>query len=196
MKKSVIILLCVFAVIVAAGFMGYNIAVEYVENKMVSSVLGSMLDSGEITISELSQIAEHEDSEAGAEAEDTEEKIAGEPQVAEKTMEEKKETPKPDVSPVKPAIEEKEPTREETMDKATEKILNSISREDKRAMMNLITSHLSGADIKYLASLLAGGLTSEERSDAYRLAKQRFTKEELSFVSSYYHRYKKQIMVE
>ena len=63
-------------------------------------------------------------------------------------------------------------------------------------MVRLITSNLSGGDIKYLASLLAGGLTRDERLAAYRLAKQRFSADELSVVRNYYHRYKAQIMIE
>ena len=82
------------------------------------------------------------------------------------------------------------------VDKATDNVANFVSREDKVAMAKLITSRLSSSDISYLAGLLGGGLTREERSDAYKIAVARFRGDELNQVSRFYHKYKSQIMSE
>lgn len=186
-KKALIILLCVVAVLAALGFAAYNIALDYVQNKMISSVLDTMIDSGEITLSELEIIA----------SEETPPEVAA-PDVTEPETTETEPFPPQDAPAVseKPATEPSTEMRVEIVDKATQKIADSITREDKYAMVRLITSHLTSADIKYLAGLLAGGLTRDERLLAYRLAKQRFSGEELNTVREYYHRYKAQIMAE
>ncbi len=187
-KRTLIVLLCIVVFIVAAGFAAYNIAIEYAQKKMVSSVVENMLDSGEMSVTDLYEMTETEDNAENEEIAPSQE-TEKEPSVT--GNEGKKEEPSQAAKPQEP-----EESRAEAVDKFTEKLLNSISRKEKLAMVRLITSHLSGGDISYLASLLAGGLTREERLAAYKLAKQRFSPDELSAVRDYYHRYKAQIMIE
>ncbi len=213
-KKIVIILVCIAVFLGAAGYIGYNIAFNFVQDKMIETMLDSMLDSGDVSVEELELMAEltlPEDEPGEVIVPLPEEKADAPASVIEPTQ--KTETPKKtSVTPQKAEVKKEEKAeaktetkaenktteekRTEAVDKMTQKISDSITRADKRAMARLVTSHLSGADIKYLASLIAGGLTREERSAAYRLAKQRFSGEELELVSMYYHRYKKQIMIE
>ncbi len=195
-KKTLIILLCVIAFIAVAGYVAYNVAIDYVQEKMISSVVEKMIDSGEISDSELDAILESLEDTAELSQDTDSETSSVEGEKAENPVpSEKKEQPTQSGK-----TDKKEPAKEEkktqAVDKFTEKIMNSISREEKLAMTRLITSRLSGGDIKYLASLLAGGLTRDERAAAYRLAKSRFSAGELSLVKDYYHRYKAQIMIE
>lgn len=214
-KKIIIILLCVAAVLAIAGYAAYNAALDYVQDKMIASMLDSMLDSGEVTLSELELMAEAElpdteppaaeDEQPAPAVPDAPDSSAGQaqtpaapPSSAPASSAPSSAAPSPSSpAPAASSNEAAEPeTRTEVVDKMTQKISDSITREDKRAMTRLITSHLGSSDIKYLAGLISGGLTREERTAAYRLAKQRFSESELDIVSSYYHRYKKQIMIE
>lgn len=215
-KKVVIILLCIVVFLGAAGYIAYNIAFDFVQDKMIETMLDSMLDSGDVSVEELELMAEvtlPEEPEEPSESITSDVPESSVPAASESTAPAEKEKTKTESKPsqkqpskpqVKPEQKtetktENKPTEEkrtEAVDKMTQKISDSITRADKRAMARLVTSHLSAADIKYLAGLIAGGLTREERSAAYRLAKQRFSGEELELVSMYYHRYKKQIMIE
>ena len=96
----------------------------------------------------------------------------------------------------RPASEIAPERRNELVNKAADNVASWVSREDKEAMARLITSRLSASDISYLSGLLQGGLTREERSAAYDVAVARFQGDELAQVSSFYHKYKKQIMCE
>ncbi len=209
-KKVVIILLCIAVFLCAAGYIAYNVAFNFVQDKMIETMLNSMLDSGDVSVEELELMAEvtlsDEDSSDTSDphgndtpATQAQENISplGNDETKQAVKQEQKQPAKNEVKQEtknenKPAQEK----RVEAVDKMTQKISDSITREDKRAMAQLVTSHLSAADIKYLSGLISGGLTREERVAAYRLAKQRFTGEELELVSAYYHRYKKQIMIE
>lgn len=215
-KKVIIILLCIAVVLAIAGYAAYNIAFNFVQDKMIETMLDSMLDSGDVSVEDLELMAEVTLPEEGEPApSESAEVVSSAPSSVAASDEKSAETPAKPASEKKntPAAETKkkvetkqpetntetkssEEKRTEAVDKMTEKISDSITRADKRAMARLVTSHLSAADIKYLAGLIAGGLTREERSAAYRLAKQRFSGEELELVSMYYHRYKKQIMIE
>ena len=215
-KKVVIILLCITVFLGVAGYIAYNVAFDFVQDKMIETMLDSMLDSGDVSVDELELMAAvtlPEDPAAPSEIITPDVAESSAPAASESPAPAKKEETKPTTKPtqkqpakpqVKPEAKpetktENKPAEEkraEAVDKMTQKISDSITRADKRAMARLVTSHLSASDIKYLAGLIAGGLTREERSAAYRLAKQRFSGEELDLVSMYYHRYKKQIMIE
>ena len=206
-KKVIIILLCIAVVLAIAGYAAYNIAFNFVQDKMIETMLDSMLDSGDVSVEELELMAEvtlpeepatpsesmSAASESSAPAEKEKAKTESKPSQKQPSKPQVKQEQKTETKTENKPAEEK---RTEAVDKMTQKISDSITRADKRAMARLVTSHLSAADIKYLAGLIAGGLTREERSAAYRLAKQRFSGEELELVSMYYHRYKKQIMIE
>ena len=215
-KKVIIILLCIAVVLAIAGYAAYNIAFNFVQDKMIETMLDSMLDSGDVSVEELVLMAEvtlpeepatpsesisphvqesavSAASESSAPAEKEKAKTESKPSQKQPSKPQVKQEQKTETKTENKPAEEK---RTEAVDKMTQKISDSITRTDKRAMARLVTSHLSAADIKYLAGLIAGGLTREERSAAYRLAKQRFSGEELELVSMYYHRYKKQIMIE
>ena len=215
-KKVIIILLCIAVVLAIAGYAAYNIAFNFVQDKMIETMLDSMLDSGDVSVEELELMAEvtlpeepatpsesisphvqksavSAASESSAPAEKEKAKTESKPSQKQPSKPQVKQEQKTETKTENKPAEEK---RTEAVDKMTQKISDSITRTDKRAMARLVTSHLSAADIKYLAGLIAGGLTREERSAAYRLAKQRFSGEELELVSMYYHRYKKQIMIE
>ncbi len=210
-KKVVIILLCVAVFFGAAGYIAYNVAFNFVQDKMIETMLDSMLDSGDVSVEELELMAEvtlpEEEPSSEAPEPDASDTPATQAQesISSSKNDEIKEAVKPEQKqPAKNEVKqetknENKPVQEkraEAVDKMTQKISDSITRADKRAMARLVTSHLSASDIKYLAGLIAGGLTREERLAAYRLAEQRFSGEELQLVSMYYHRYKKQIMIE
>lgn len=203
-KKVVIVLLCITVFLGAAGYIAYNVAFDFVQDKMIETMLDSMLDSGDVSVGELELMAEVTLPEETATPSENITSDVIESTVSatsESSTPSKKEEKKPNVKPqVKPETKSEnkpvEEKREEAVDKMTQKISDSITRADKRAMVQLVTSHLSASDIKYLAGLIAGGLTGEEWRKAHRLAKQRFSGEELELVSMYYHRYKKQIMTE
>ncbi len=204
-KKRLIIWISILVALALVGYFGYRAALVFVGDKamdmMLENQLNSMLDSGEITIEELEKIAESDHS-ATVEEEPAETPAPTETETAEKPAEAS--TPKPaPAEPAKPAPKPAETTapakpaeRKETVKKAADNIGFGITREDKEAMAKLITKRLSGSDISYLAGLLSGGLTREERSAAYKVAVARFSGSELSQVSSFYHKYKKAIMIE
>ena len=54
-------------------------------------------------------------------------------------------------------------------------LIQMANPDEKQAMMKLISSRLTKADITYLASLAAGGLEGDEISKAYKVAKERFS---------------------
>ena len=204
-KKRLIIWISILVALALIGYFGYRAALVFVGDKamdmMLENQLNSMLDSGEITIEELEKIAESDPSAVTEEA-PAETSAPTEPATAEKTAEAATQKPAP-AEPAKSASKPAETTapakpaeRKETVKKAADNIGFGITREDKEAMAKLITKRLSGSDISYLAGLLSGGLTRNERRKAYEIAKARFSGGELAEVSRFYHKYKKAIMIE
>lgn len=184
MKKFFIVLICILAFLAILGAIGYNIAVDYIQGTLIKTTVNSMLDSGELTLEELEVLAEAEIDEDAAppgvgEGADKGQGGGEEP------------SKKPQAKAQKPASKK---TKAELVESFSDKLIASIPRDDQDAMMKLIASRLSSADIKYLAELLIGGLTSEEWTKAYTLAKSRFSGEELEMVSMYYHRYRSQVL--
>ena len=57
-KKVIIILLCIAVVLAIAGYAAYNIAFNFVQDKMIETMLDSMLDSGDVSVEELELMAE------------------------------------------------------------------------------------------------------------------------------------------
>jgi len=66
-----------------------------------------------------------------------------------------------------------------------------VTFDDKRRIMQLVSSKLTGDDISYLTGLLKGGLTPEEKRLAVDLALKRFTPEEIKEIQNLYYRYQK-----
>lgn len=178
-KKKLIVFLLVAVFLVAVGYGAYRAALNYAGSKAVNMIItnqiNDMLDSGEVTLSDL-------------------EEIIAEPDPVEEEVGNNKEEEKPDAPPKKePISTQTEKTRAEVVKQASEKVENGISRADKEAMAKLIGSRLSAADVRYLTGLVAGGLTAEEISAAARLAYSRFSAEEITQVKTYWHRYKNSI---
>lgn len=179
-KKRLIIWISVICALVILGYVGYTVAIDYAGTKaidmMVENQLGSMLDSGEITIEEL-------------------EEIITEPTAEEESPSAEEDASAPQAEPKKtPAAQQKPKTKQETVKAATKKVTETVTYDDKEAMMQLIASRLTAADVKYLSGLIAGGLDGEEISKAYKIAKSRFSKEELAKVREYWHRYKSMVV--
>lgn len=210
-KKRLIIWLAILVAVAIIGYFGYRAALVFVGDKamdvLLQNQLNSMLDSGEITLEELEAIAES-DPTADTQPEDTPQKeVPSEqaqstkqnPEASEFSAEaqqqpaESQQQPAAQKTPASPSTSSE---RKETVKKAADNIGFGITREDKEAMAKLITSRLSGGDIAYLSGLLSGGLTRDERAEAYKIAVARFSGAELSQVSSFYHKYKKAIMIE
>ena len=208
-KKRLIIWLIILITVSIIGYFGYRSALVFVGDKamnmLLENQLNSMLDNGEITLDELEAIAES-DPTANAAPAPQEEPIASESPAEEKqnaeTKQESSQKPQQQqtatTSAEKPAEQTQAKTaeRKETVKKAADNIGFGITRADKEEMAKLITKRLSGSDISYLASLLSGGLTRNERRKAYEIAKARFSGDELAEVSRFYHKYKKAIMIE
>lgn len=178
----------VIGVIAVLGYMAYRTAFIFVGdnamNALVKSEIEEMLDTGEIGVSELeAMLSEDEADEAdvpdsGSENESDEIQPSG--KQTQSSSSQQKSAAKKEV--------------EETVKKVSEKVTGNISDADKIAMTRLITSRLSGGDIRYLMGLAGGGLTGEEISAAYRLAKSRFSASELSEIKVYWHRYKNSLI--
>ncbi|MBQ6847149.1 MAG: hypothetical protein IJO61_08460 [Oscillospiraceae bacterium] len=92
--------------------------------------------------------------------------------------------PSSDVSPEK---------RAEVVQKAADKIEESIPRSDKDEIVELIRSRLTASDIARLTELMKGGLANEELGEAVRIAKARFSGEELDKVIDFWHKYQSQV---
>lgn len=73
--------------------------------------------------------------------------------------------------------------------KQAKEIANSIPNKDKSAMLNLVISNLSSSDINYLMSLVLDGVSSSDLTEAKRIAKERFSQDELERVKGYYDAY-------
>lgn len=82
-----------------------------------------------------------------------------------------------------------QPDVQKAIDKMADEIANQISDSEKQEIMNLVFSKLSADDIAYLAGLLEGGLTKEEKSSAKQLAYSRFTADEIRRIKEYYNKY-------
>ena len=211
-KKRLIIIGCILLVLVIIGCIAYRLIMNYlgdkIMNEMIKAQINGMLDSGEITIEEVEAIAsgvtlqeetsppEKEPSvEAPSETPDGDGKES--PPQSDSSGNTTSDAPKPAVgestAEQKPAVSPEK--RAEVVQKAADKIEDSIPRDDKDAMISLIRSKLSSSDISYLAGLVRGGLTYDEWYKAYDLANKRFTKEELQQVNMYYHRYKSRIKI-
>lgn len=205
-KKKLIIWLSVIAAVIIIGIIGFRLALNFAGDKamqlLMENQINSMLDSGEITLDELEAIIESEPVEEAEQttAEQTPAETDAPAPTEQKQPEQKPASPQAS-APQKKTTEEKtaeqKPAeRKETVKKASDKLAFGITRADKDEMMKLITKRLSGSDISYLAGLLSGGLTREERSAAYKVAKARFQGDELAEVSRFYHKYKQAIMIE
>ena len=183
-KKGLIIFACIVVILAVCGYFGYNHVMDYLSDKamtmLISDQLEGMLESGEITFEEVEQISTGQPVEE-AKPEESEETVAA-PTAG-------KGEPTPPPAEQKTAEEKKE-----TIKTASKKITDTIPREEKQAMMKLISSRLTKADITYLASLAAGGLEGKEISEAYKIAKERFSPEELEQVRSYWHKYKTTVL--
>ncbi len=185
-KKRLIICLIVVALLAAGGYGVYRIAMNYAGDKavdmLVSNQINNMLDSGEVTLSDLEEII--------AEPSDESPMTSDKPEIpAENTEQDQKEAQQG--TQKKPQQTTK--TRFEVVKEASDKVQESVERSDKDKMMKLISSRLSSGDVKYLMGLIKGGLTPEEISAAARLAYSRFSAEEITQVKTYWHRYKNSI---
>lgn len=90
----------------------------------------------------------------------------------------------------KPAApSQKEPEKE--ANSSDEDLSSQVTFNDKRRIMQLVSSKLTGDDISYLTGLLKGGLTPEEKKLAVDLALKRFTQEEIKEIQNLYYRYQK-----
>lgn len=78
---------------------------------------------------------------------------------------------------------------EEAISQKVESITESIPMSDQTKMANLILRHVSKADINYLASLAADGLSASDLAIAKKIAMNSFPPEVLEQVVSYYRRY-------
>lgn len=178
-KRRIMICLLVAALLAAVGYSAYRAALNYAGSKAVNMIItnqiNDMLDSGEVTLSDLEEIIA-EPAKTEEENDNTNEEV--------KTDTSVQKAPNPTESPK---------TRTEVVKQASEKVEKGISRADKEAMAKLIGSRLSAADVRYLTGLVAGGLTAEEISAAARLAYSRFSAEEITQVKTYWHRYKNSI---
>lgn len=216
-KKIIIIILCVLAVLAVAGYFIYDAVMYYIGDtvmrELAKNEISNAVESGTITEEELrimageipppqapsadAPVANADETESKASESDAPEGTEA-PSQQQKPSEAKpkpqsQETPAPKPQS-KPKMSEKE--KNALVDKATDNVASFVSREDKVAMAKLITSRLTSSDISYLAGLVSGGLTREERSAAYKIAVARFQGEELAQVSRFYHKYKAQIMSE
>lgn len=175
--RRVVIWFFVLVLLAVSAFVGYKIVLGYIGDmaykKLISSQINTMLDTGEVTIEELEEIVE-EPEEKTEEAPKTEDK---KPQ--------KEETPTP------PSSEKK---KEELVNKATEKVSEGVSRADKVAIARLIATRLTKEDVNLLMAMAADGLAGTEIRDAARIAKARFTSEELEQVKVFWHRYKESVI--
>ena len=172
-KKKIIIWLIVVAALSILMLAGYEIAMDYASNKamslIVSNQIESMLESGEITYEEILEIAE-------------------EPAVEESPQPSEEKDIPPAAAP--PAAEKSPEVKKSAVAKATDKINDDIPLSDKHEIMKLITSRLTADEIRRLAAMLSGGVTSEEIGEAAKIAYARFSGEELTRVKGFWHKYK------
>ncbi len=159
-KKRLIIWACVLVILGVLGFFGYRFALEYLGGyamkSIVKSEINTMLETGEVTIEEVEEIAEEKDV----------------------PVDEKETAPKPQKS------------KQTVVEKAAEKVTEGVTREDKREIMRLIGSRLTREDINTLMAMAKDGLSDIEIRDAARIARARFTAEEIKRVKSFWHKYK------
>lgn len=182
-----IILLCILVTVAIAGYFVYNIVIDYAGDKainmLVTNQIEGMLASGEITLEELEEIIIEPADESVEVTPTVSEKEEKTPEVSKQKKEEQNSAPA-----------QKPKTEKETVKAASEKITDTISREERTAMLRLISTRLTKEDVKVLSALAAGGLEGEEISQAYRIAKSRFTDEEIVQVKTYWHRYKSTVL--
>lgn len=181
-KKIVLIILAAVIVLIIAGFGVYRLVLDRVGDKAMREVIETeiddMLDSGEITIEDVENIADSINT--GETPENTDENITDGSKPANDGKNEtdtKKDTPSKPVS------------RKKTIEKAAEKIEKTIPRSEKDEMMRFVLSRLSADDVRYLSGLLKGGLTAEEKASAKKLAYSRFSSDEIKRVREYYKKY-------
>ena len=186
-KKTIITTLVIIMVIIAAIFAAYEIGIKFAADKAVNVIIkneiDNMLENGEITLDEVAQLAEVD---TVIEEEPSDVPMEKEPE-SQKTQEK---------SPQKPNIEAQTPitpSKKEVVDKAAEKATKEVDTNDKKEVVKLIRSRLSAADMKYLISLLGGGVTKQEISAAAKLAYSRFSAEEIVRVKEFWHKYKSNI---
>ncbi len=71
------------------------------------------------------------------------------------------------------------------------KSAQDLTFEEKRRIVQLVSSKLSASDINYLKGLLKGGLTPEKKRQAVNLALKKFTSQEIKEIRALYHKYTK-----
>ena len=210
-KKILIIIGCILAVLAVAAYFIYDAVMYYIGDtimrELAKNEISNAVESGSMTEDELRILAgeipapapqqeeETNGTEPSPEENETDTKAEDAPVTDVPSEKTEQATAKPQAKPQdKPKMTARE--KNALIDKATDNVAGFVSREDKVAMAKLITSRLSSSDISYLAGLASGGLTREERLDAYRIAVARFQGDELAQVSRFYHKYKAQIMSE
>lgn len=184
-KKVLFITLSVIIVLAVAGFSGYRIVMnragDTAMRKVIEDQLDDMLDSGEITIEDVENVADAIDAEKAPENESPDDQ---------NDEAEKAETPPSGGDKAAPKNNADSGTaRKQTVKKAAEKIEKTIPRSEKDEMMRFVLSRLSADDVRYLSGLLKGGLTAEEKASAKALAYSRFSAEEIKRVREYYKKY-------
>ena len=170
--RRIIIWIFVLVLLAVFAFVGYKLVLGYIGDmaykNLISSQINTMLDTGEVTIEEL-------------------EEIVVEPQEEPDEPEKKPQKPK---TPTPPSPEKK---KEALVNKAAEKVSEGVSRSDKVAIARLIATRLTKQDISLLMAMASDGLTGIEIRDAARIAKARFTAEEIEQVKVFWHRYKESV---
>jgi len=177
-RKFVKILLLLTVVLAVLGLSGYMLMMRLfdVTEKMILDNI-DIADLGTET-SQPPALPEPAKNEQGED---------GKPDVSEPgTISDKKEQKKEEP-------EREEPGQNKKSQEITEveKLSSTISFEDKRRILQLVTKSLKSEDIKYLGSLLKGGLTSEKKQLAVELALKRFGPEDIKELQGLYNKYKK-----
>ena len=177
-KKAIIIILVILFVLAVALFAAYEIGLKFAADKAVNTIItneiNEMLDSGEISLDEVIEIAGDDSATVNEPADENPEQQAQEV--------------KPETKKTVTAVEKKEAVK-----KAAEKVNEDIAARDKREVMDLIRSNLTNEDMKFLLSALKGGVTKAEIKEAAKIAYSRFDSEEIVRVKEFWHKYKNTI---
>ena len=191
--KITIISLCVFLLVLAGvGITGFYIAGDYLFKTLLESYVEEQI-TNQLEASIDSMIAEDEELQTAdaqgterepgqtADAQGTEagQTTAGtNGQAGEGTPGEKPKAKKMTKEEIKQVVKEK-----------TEAINDAIPSKDKLAISQLIFGNLTPEDIRYLTSLAADGISKEDMAEAKKIAKARFTEEQMKDVQAYYKQY-------
>ena len=181
--KITIISICVFLLVLAGvGITGFYIAGDYLFKTLLESYVEEQI-TNQLEASIDSMIAEDEElqiadaqgtaAEPGQAASGTDGQASGEG-----TPSQKPKAKKMTKEEIKQVVKEK-----------TEAINDAIPSKDKLAISQLIFSNLTPEDIRYLTSLAADGISKEDMAEAKKIAKARFTEEQMKDVQGYYKKY-------